>query len=75
MNIHALHNRGISFERLSRYKEAINDFQKVIKIDPQNANAYFNRGCCYDSIGEIDLAISDYSIALELDLKSGQEED
>lgn len=74
-NIHALHNRGISFERISRYREAIKDFEKVIRIDPNNANAYFNRGCCYDSIGEIDLAISDYSIALELDLKTGQDEE
>jgi Tfp pilus assembly protein PilF len=46
----------------------------VIEIDPQNANAYFNRGCCYDSIGELDLAISDYSVALELDLRSGNED-
>jgi tetratricopeptide (TPR) repeat protein len=68
-----LHNRGISFERISLYRDAIRDFEKVISIDPKNANAYFNRGCCYDSIGEIDLAISDYSIALELDLKTGQE--
>ena len=73
-NIHALHNRGISYERLGRHKEAIGDFTRVIKIDPSNANAYFNRGCCYDSIGELDLAISDYSIALELDLRSGNED-
>lgn len=46
----------------------------MIEIDPQNANAYFNRGCCYDSIGELDLAISDYSVALELDLRSGNED-
>jgi tetratricopeptide (TPR) repeat protein len=69
-----LHNRGISYERLARYKEAIRDFTQVIDIDPQNANAYFNRGCCYDSIGELDLAISDYSVALELDLRSGNED-
>ena len=74
-NIHALHNRGISYERLGKYKEAVRDFTNVIDIDPQNANAYFNRGCCYDSIGELDLAISDYSVALELDLRSGNEED
>lgn len=73
-NIHALHNRGISFERMGKYHQAIKDFEMVILIDPNNANAFFNRGCCYDSIGEIDLAISDYSVALELDLKSGQDE-
>lgn len=69
-----MHNRGISYERLGKYKEAVKDFSCVIDIDPQNANAYFNRGCCYDSIGELDLAISDYSVALELDLRSGNEE-
>ena len=70
-NIHALHNRGISYERLGHYKEAIRDFTRVIEIDPDNANAYFNRGCCYDSVGELDLAISDYSVALELDMRNG----
>ena len=73
MNIHALHNRGISFERLGHYVQAIADFTEVIKLDQENANAYFNRGCCYDSIGEIDLAISDYSVALELDMKASNQ--
>jgi tetratricopeptide (TPR) repeat protein len=68
-NIHALHNRGISYERLSLYEKAILDFSEVIRRDPDNANAYFNRGCCYDSVGELDLAIADYSVALELDMK------
>jgi Flp pilus assembly protein TadD len=66
-----LHNRGISYERLGQYTEAISDFTRVIEIDPDNANAYFNRGCCYDSVGELDLAISDYSVALELDMRNG----
>ena len=66
-----MHNRGISYERLAHYNEAIKDFTRVIEIDPDNANAYFNRGCCYDSIGELDLAISDYSVALELDMRNG----
>lgn len=63
--------KGISYERLGQYKEAIKDFTRVIEIDPDNANAYFNRGCCYDSVGELDLAISDYSVALELDMRNG----
>jgi tetratricopeptide (TPR) repeat protein len=33
-NIHALHNRGISFERCAKYKEAVRDFTYVIEIDP-----------------------------------------
>ena len=53
------------------YLQAIDDFSLVIHIDPLNANAYFNRGSCYDSKGEVQKAISDYSMALELDMKSG----
>jgi hypothetical protein len=33
-NIHALHNRGISFERLAHYDKAIKDFTDVISMDP-----------------------------------------
>ena len=69
-NIHAIHNRGISYERTGRYREAIEDFTAVTILDRENANAYFNRGCCYDSVGELDLAISDYSMARELDMKT-----
>jgi len=70
-NIHAFHNRGISYERIGELDLAIQDFTSVIKIDPENANAYYNRGCCYDNtVGNLDLAIKDYSIALELDTKN-----
>ena len=65
-----MHNRGISYERTGKYREAIEDFTAVTHLDKDNANAYFNRGCCYDSVGELDLAISDYSMALELDMKT-----
>ena len=67
-----MHNRGISYERTGRYREAITDFTAVTHLDHENANAYFNRGCCYDSVGELDLAISDYSMALELDMKTSE---
>lgn len=56
------------------YRNAIEDFSAVIKLNAENANAYFNRGCCYDSIGELDLAIQDYSTALEIDSKNGNNE-
>jgi len=69
-NLHALHNRGICYERLGLFRNAIEDFTMVISLNKNNANAYFNRGCCYDSIGELDLAIADYSLALEIDSKN-----
>lgn len=71
LNAHALHNKGISYERLGMFREAIDCFSTVIQKDEFNANAYFNRGCCFDQVGELDLAIKDYSKALDLDKKSG----
>lgn len=37
-------NRGICNNKLKRFKEAIDDFDKVIELDPDDAGAYLNRG-------------------------------
>ena len=67
---HALHNSGVSCDRLGRYAEAIKEFSKVIELDPDNSNAYFSRGGAYDSLNKFDLALADYTIALSLKGKS-----
>ena len=45
---------------------AFNDFNQVIKLDPQNANSYVNRGVLYLQKGEKDLALKDYNQAIKL---------
>ena len=35
--------RGISFDKLGQFEEAIADFTRVLELDPSNVNAYFNR--------------------------------
>ena len=35
--------RGISFDKLGQFAEAIADFTRVLELDPSNVNAYFNR--------------------------------
>lgn len=59
-NTHAYHNRGISYDKLGMYEEAIRDFTRVIQLEPNNVNAYFNRGSAYDSIGNYEAAVADY---------------
>lgn len=59
-NTHAYHNRGISYDKLGMYDEAIKDFTRVLQLEPNNVNAYFNRGSAYDSIGNYEAAVQDY---------------
>ena len=46
------------------------DFTTVLKLDPNNVNAYFNRGSAYDSLGQYEKAVADYTHALDLDSSS-----
>lgn len=48
------------------YKQALENCDKAIKIDPKDPNTYINRGLVYDSLGEYQLAIADYNKAIDL---------
>ena len=50
--------------------QAVADFTTVLKLDPNNVNAYFNRGSAYDSLGQYEKAVADYTHALDLDSSS-----
>jgi tetratricopeptide (TPR) repeat protein len=55
-----LHNQG-------KFKEAIEDYTKAIKLDPKYVDAYFNRGLAWFKIGSFDNAITDYTESIRLD--------
>lgn len=42
------------------------DYDKLIDLDPDNADAYYNRGDAYDEMGEYGKAIADYNKAIQL---------
>jgi len=50
-----------------KYGEALPEFNRLIKMQPTNANAYDLRGYRYSETGEQGLAIKDYSEAIRLD--------
>ena len=37
--------------------EKVDDFSKIIELEPMNASAYLNRGCCYEKIQNFDYLI------------------
>uniref|UniRef100_UPI00258A1BFB tetratricopeptide repeat protein n=1 Tax=uncultured Brachyspira sp. TaxID=221953 RepID=UPI00258A1BFB len=49
------------------YEEAIEDFDKAIKLNPDNTDAYNNRGFTKENLGLYEEAFKDYKKALELD--------
>ncbi len=59
-------SRGLAYLEKRQYDKAILDFNKVLKMNPADANAYHNRGRAHGERGQYDLAISDYTNALKI---------
>lgn len=57
---------GMECDKNKDFAGAINNFSKVIEIDPNNEYAYFNRGNIYCSLGKYKEAISDYTKTIEI---------
>ncbi len=59
--------RGITYMAHHRYKDAIADFNEVIRRNENDPGAYVNRGNAYRALDNQEKAIADYSHALNLD--------
>src|SRR5215467_8804804 len=60
----ALYSRAQAYLAKREYDRAIADLDRVIELDPNNANAFIARGNAYKSKSEPDRAIADYSEAI-----------
>jgi tetratricopeptide (TPR) repeat protein len=66
-NLIVAHNdRGNAYGRKGEYALALADFNKVIELNPEDADAYYNRGLTHKNQQSYDQAINDYSRAIEL---------
>jgi len=60
--------RGKMYDKKGDYKNAIDDYTKVIELAPKKGiKAYNNRGVLFEKFGQRDLALADYSQAIEID--------
>ena len=59
--------KGGIFYKNREFSQAINEYKKVIVLDPNNAVAFFNCGMCYGSNNELDKSIDFFTKAIELD--------
>jgi len=56
-----LYNRGVAYQYLADYEQAIADYTQSIRRAPGYAGAYHGRGSAYHELGEYEQAIADYT--------------
>ncbi|MEH1999529.1 MAG: tetratricopeptide repeat protein [Nostoc sp.] len=61
-----LYQEGVNKYQAGNYEGAVEDFNQVIKLDPQNALAYNSRGDAYYRLGDYEQAQADSSQAILL---------
>jgi tetratricopeptide (TPR) repeat protein len=60
---------GITKHKNQDLKGAISDYDKAIKADKSNKDAYFNRGTCFLALKNFKPAMADFTKAIEIDAK------
>jgi lipoprotein NlpI len=58
--------RGVAYRNKGNYEQAIQDFDKAIRLKPDIAEAFNNRGVAYDYKGDYERAIQDYNQVIRL---------
>ena len=59
-------NLGNAYVKDKEYGQAINAYQKSLKLDPEFAEAYYNLGSAYAQQKKYNLAVENYKKAIEL---------
>ncbi len=59
-------NRGVIEQAMSRFDDAMADFDRAVQLNPGLAEAYLNRGSLLDGEHKLDQAIADFTQALTL---------
>jgi len=64
-NFCAYLNRGVAYQRMKQYDQALRDYDEAIRIVPAFGMAYHYRGHIHSDRNEYELAIRDYDQAIK----------
>jgi len=67
LNLGALFNKGTTLLKLKKYRDAIECFNKVTKINPNSKGAWLNTGVSYHGLNNLEEEKKCYDIALKID--------
>ena len=65
-NHRLFYNRGLAYRDKGDYDRAIENYDKDLRINPEDANAYYSRGVAYHGKGDYKQAIRDYDEAIRI---------
>ncbi len=71
-DVSILYNRGRAYEELGKFDEAMADFERVIRADERNINAYISMAHVHYKLGQYSQALVDAGRALDLNENSPQ---
>jgi Flp pilus assembly protein TadD len=60
------YDSGVAHADRGEWGQAIDDFTKVVQLNPGVGEAYYNRGVAHTKIGNSTQALADFTKALEL---------
>jgi tetratricopeptide (TPR) repeat protein len=63
------HNRGVMLARVKLYKQAVQDYDRAIQINPGYAYYYNDRGAAWLEDGRPDRALADFNQAIRMSTK------
>jgi tetratricopeptide (TPR) repeat protein len=63
----AYFNRAKTYQRLGKYRQALDDFEKSIGLNPHYSMGYIWRGLLYGKLGKYRQAIQDFDSAIRIE--------
>jgi tetratricopeptide (TPR) repeat protein len=65
-NIHLYNRLGIALRQQQKHQEALECYDKALKMDPRNEKIYFNIGILYFDLGDQQRSLDAFRKALKL---------
>ena len=58
---------GDAYFKEGKFEEAIQSYNKYLRLKPRHVKTIYNRGRCYQELGQYDKALEDFNLVLKYD--------